>query len=280
MRTRIAPPYLPLLPQEIFDIIIDYAHSDVELLATCSRVCRSWVSSSRFHLFSTVEVRQNNVAGFLDLLGSPGVTFLRYINDVRLEKDSGAGPADDVWDIVAAHCSRNPHLISARSLTLFGNFASIWMTMSTYGHISFPTLTTLTLQDVEFPAIDHVYEFISSFTQLERLALRVSVIASGGYKGVTLQQSHPPPRLISADVEFTRNCATPVCGQFYNWLLCGKSPPAFRRLHVPFIARYHQKSVREILGCLGPEFRHLEIYIGTAEGSGSSSSTYPMLMRD
>lgn len=41
----------PIFPQETFDHIIDHLHDDVDTLRKCALVCRSWASSTSYHLF-------------------------------------------------------------------------------------------------------------------------------------------------------------------------------------------------------------------------------------
>ena len=72
------------IPQEIYDEIIDYLHGNKADLATCGLVCRAWIPSSRYHLFSVVHIAieqyewmmpyRRRVVQFLDLL-----TFSEYI---------------------------------------------------------------------------------------------------------------------------------------------------------------------------------------------------------
>jgi hypothetical protein len=45
------------LPQEIVDITVDHFHDDYQMLKTFSLVSKSWLSSSRHHLFSCVQFR-------------------------------------------------------------------------------------------------------------------------------------------------------------------------------------------------------------------------------
>ncbi|EKM54060.1 uncharacterized protein PHACADRAFT_60584, partial [Phanerochaete carnosa HHB-10118-sp] len=40
-------------PPELFDSVIDHLHDDKAALHKCSLVCKDWVPSSTFHLFST-----------------------------------------------------------------------------------------------------------------------------------------------------------------------------------------------------------------------------------
>ena len=43
-----------VLPLELHDYIIDFLHDETDELKRTALVCRYWLSSSRFHLFSSV----------------------------------------------------------------------------------------------------------------------------------------------------------------------------------------------------------------------------------
>lgn len=44
----------PKLPPELVDYVLDYLHDDKTTLVACVSVSKSWVDSSRYHLFSTI----------------------------------------------------------------------------------------------------------------------------------------------------------------------------------------------------------------------------------
>jgi hypothetical protein len=46
-----------ILPQELFDNIIDHTHDDPSTLKDCALVCWSWLPSSRYHRFHRVSLR-------------------------------------------------------------------------------------------------------------------------------------------------------------------------------------------------------------------------------
>ena len=56
------------LPQELIDTVIDYHFHDRPTLVTCSLVCKAWLPSSRYHLFHTVKLGDENWNTFLDFL--------------------------------------------------------------------------------------------------------------------------------------------------------------------------------------------------------------------
>ena len=53
-------------------LIIDYSYSDQPTLAACSLVYKAWLSSTRYHLFSTVNLSRESMYlfAFLELLES------------------------------------------------------------------------------------------------------------------------------------------------------------------------------------------------------------------
>ena len=57
-----------VFPQELFDTIIDRHFHDRHTLATCSLVCKAWLPASRYHLFHTIKLGDENWNTFLDLL--------------------------------------------------------------------------------------------------------------------------------------------------------------------------------------------------------------------
>ena len=51
---------MALLPQELVDQIIDFLHDDHPTLQSCTLVARTWLPSSRLHLFSKISVDVNS----------------------------------------------------------------------------------------------------------------------------------------------------------------------------------------------------------------------------
>jgi len=47
---------MPALPNEVQDRILDFLHDDKLALKACALVCRTWVPTSRFHLFRQIQL--------------------------------------------------------------------------------------------------------------------------------------------------------------------------------------------------------------------------------
>ncbi|KAJ7244407.1 hypothetical protein B0H12DRAFT_808407 [Mycena haematopus] len=70
-------------PSELEDAVIDFCHKDRATLAACGLVCRGWLPTSRYHLFSSISLTAENVPGFLDIL-SLSPTLSSLVQDVEL----------------------------------------------------------------------------------------------------------------------------------------------------------------------------------------------------
>lgn len=72
------------IPSEISDIVIDYLHSDRDALAACALVCKEWLPGSRYHLFYTIWVNEQNFQQFLDTLNTPRCFWRRHVRHLHM----------------------------------------------------------------------------------------------------------------------------------------------------------------------------------------------------
>lgn len=73
-----------IVPPEICDYIIDYLWDDYRALAACSLTCRSWLSSSRSHLFNFIHLeRERDILQFLEILDNPPIASVSLARCVR-----------------------------------------------------------------------------------------------------------------------------------------------------------------------------------------------------
>ena len=68
-----------MLPREIVDSVIDNLYNDPSSLHVCGLVCRSWLTSSHHHIFSSISLYPRNMESFLKLLDSQSLSNLRSI---------------------------------------------------------------------------------------------------------------------------------------------------------------------------------------------------------
>lgn len=76
-----------VLPHELWDVILDHLHLDRPVLRTAALVCRSWVPTTRFHLFADIALSPKCVAraaGLNALLMSPLATLAPAVRRLAL----------------------------------------------------------------------------------------------------------------------------------------------------------------------------------------------------
>ena len=78
---------LPMIPQELSDLILDFLHDDVAALCSAGLVCRSWLPASRFHLFSDIKLQMDNVHHRLEVICAECSTIPPYILSLKIEGD-------------------------------------------------------------------------------------------------------------------------------------------------------------------------------------------------
>jgi hypothetical protein len=171
---------LKQIPQEIIDQVIDHLYNDRETLRTCALVCRSWVPSSRYHLFGNVDIsflewgqpsRYSSLIGHLD---HPLCTFAPSIRVLCINVSTDDGDArlwflsDDWLDPLIPYLSK---LLSVK--TLVGISIGGWP--NNHWHRLFKAtsfvnqITHLSLRYSDFVSFEQCMETIHSFPSLETL---------------------------------------------------------------------------------------------------------------
>ena len=76
------------LPQELFDMILDFLHNDVAALCNAGLVCKSWLLTSRLHLFSEIYWDLTALIHHgLEVICAKGSTIPPYILKLSIEGD-------------------------------------------------------------------------------------------------------------------------------------------------------------------------------------------------
>ncbi|KAJ7214527.1 hypothetical protein GGX14DRAFT_611101, partial [Mycena pura] len=86
----------PRTPPETNDIIIDHLHDDLSTLRQCSLVCKEWLPSARFHIFSVVHLSLYSIDQMLEVVFYPGSPIPQYIRDLHII-DSQGREFDPKW---------------------------------------------------------------------------------------------------------------------------------------------------------------------------------------
>ncbi|EMD31040.1 hypothetical protein CERSUDRAFT_78463 [Gelatoporia subvermispora B] len=91
--------FIPDLPPEITDTIIDFAYYDYPTLRSCSLVRRMWLPCSRFHLFRTILVKKEDLRGLCALLeASPHL--ILFMKRLKIKATWWKGPTPPLLSYV------------------------------------------------------------------------------------------------------------------------------------------------------------------------------------
>ncbi|KAJ3477617.1 hypothetical protein NLI96_g10339 [Meripilus lineatus] len=97
----------PEIPQELVDNIIDHLHDDTPSLIVTSLVSKAWMHSSRFHLFSSI-----------DIVDDPeGLDYIQFL-------ETSPNVCHHVWDLYLEFRGEVMVEIITRLLTCLGNLRS------------------------------------------------------------------------------------------------------------------------------------------------------------
>ncbi|KAF8650298.1 hypothetical protein AX16_005306 [Volvariella volvacea WC 439] len=73
------------LPAELVDYTIDFLHSDKTSLGACGLVNHAWLSRTRYHLFSRLQLTSSRLTAFSQLLRSQRCTFRSTVQTLRFD---------------------------------------------------------------------------------------------------------------------------------------------------------------------------------------------------
>ena len=170
--------FMPRLPAELTDRVIDHLHADHLTLATCSLVCKTWLPASRHHLFEITKIclTEINIHSFVKLLNSPTTsTFFGHALNVSINVGEHRS-ARSIFDTLSHHLFR----LKIKSLKLESMMWDIDEKREELFEY-FAKIPTLELHNVAFqfqgspPRYTNskiqFLKFITSFLSLERLHL-------------------------------------------------------------------------------------------------------------
>ena len=118
----VAPPVVPRIPQEIVDEILNHlvAGSDLRTsplqtsLRSCSLVSKSWVLSSRRHLFYTVLFDSWDMVKWLKAFPVPEESPAHYVRDLRFALGWSCGTPEEFFN-------RTPWFTNLEKITVLGD---------------------------------------------------------------------------------------------------------------------------------------------------------------
>lgn len=99
--------FLKAIPIEIMEFTLDFLHDDFKTLCSSSLVCRSWLLTTRYHLFNrlvllryrTGIIHRGNIDSFILVAKSPRCTILPVIRTLVLRVDL-VHKSDQIQDVL------------------------------------------------------------------------------------------------------------------------------------------------------------------------------------
>ncbi|KAK0469844.1 uncharacterized protein EV420DRAFT_70351 [Desarmillaria tabescens] len=210
---------LPSLPGEIVDAIIDECHADSHTLVSCSLVSKQWFASSRYHLFSTIELSSKNSKIFSKLLGSPLCTITPFLNEISFHVQ------DDVQWILDL-LSEGSYFGTVKTLNVFFYGVDLKNSLrdAILSHFSSITYLRVFAATMAWRSLVPDVRFICSFPRLE------NVLLYGHHQSDFHIDSSVrlPPNIRALKLDLP----SPALDGIMQWLLAHEKLPTVSSLHI------------------------------------------------
>ncbi|KAK0235852.1 hypothetical protein EDD85DRAFT_953725 [Armillaria nabsnona] len=210
---------LPSLPGEIVDAIIDECHTDLHTLVSCSLVSKQWFASSRYHLFSTIELSSKDSKTFSKLLESPLCTITPYLNEISFHVQDGASWILDLL-------SKGFHFGTVMTLNIFCYGVDLKNPLRDAISSHFSSITYLRVFAATMACRSLVPDvhFICSFPHLENVLLYGH--HQSGFHIDSAVRLPPNIRALKLDLP------SPALDGVMQWLLAHEKLPIVSSLHI------------------------------------------------
>jgi len=258
-RSSLPVPLCRTIPQELVDLIIDHVYSDKPTLAACSLVCRSWLVSTRHHLFSTVCLSQTqNALAFCELLESPLVTIQPFVRSLQISSIYGTRWIDEVIPRLEGLSA----VTSLRlSIGLQSFSAKTWASLRS----TFRMLVKLDMDTVQFHTLAEVVNVIYLFPFLEILVL------AGNWNQICNDSSFPAAGQYTLPRHLhTLNISRPVA--MLEWFLSQYPVLTVSRLHLSSIRMSELPCIGKYLKTTGSALQQLALNFNEYEPTPMGSA--------
>ncbi|KAJ6594432.1 hypothetical protein B0H19DRAFT_61645 [Mycena capillaripes] len=184
-------------PPEILDLIIEQYSGDPKTLFACSQVSKSWLQSTRYHLFGDLILHLGGAyeAKFLALLGHHLCTFSTSVRKIWILPAQGT----DLSKQVNSNIAQLGKLTGVRTLRIHRQKMIPSATLSALA-TAFKDITSLVMA-VRFPAFTDAIQFMSSFPLLEDVSFEPIRTQPGDFPSTDIQM---PPHLRSLKLHSLR----------------------------------------------------------------------------
>ncbi|GJE90791.1 F-box protein [Phanerochaete sordida] len=262
----------PVLPPELFDETLDHLWDDAKTLRVCSLVCRSWVPSTRLHLFRTIRLSSEATCTQLSALMANSPAIARCVRKLTISAQySGVGTdnrgvEDDAWVNVSAEI--------ARTLGVHGRVNTLALSRLRWTSLApdtrdaykavFKGVRTLLLFEVRFHASGDVLDFLDAFPDLEELYFHAvswdsesSTTPSSAAELISLAQSHHDTKKMHLSYLFLDPRSSPTL--VTEWILSHPSEQKLRTIQLCWRELDNTKALGDLLQASGSSLERLQI---------------------
>ncbi|KAG6848900.1 hypothetical protein H0H93_012971 [Arthromyces matolae] len=221
------------LPPELVDLVIDQVIDDRITLHTCSLLCRSWSSRSRYHLFSDLLLTRKNCDDILAI------------------------PPPSVFSTAARRLMISEKNHYPSGVEHFRSINSLYLTMCTAGpdinntFLLFPKIKSLELNQVTFQNFEDIVRLVCSLPSLETFTLFMSPWIQ--------EQLTISPNLELPQSLHTLNVVSSRLRVFLEWFNKLETVPSITTARFYSVAEPEIPSIGDAIKRLGGSLQHLTL---------------------
>jgi len=246
LSNRIAP--------EIYDAVIDNLHSDKPTLKKCSRVCKSWIPASRYHLVQRVKLHPAQIGRFCELVEPSVSTFPQQFVHLEMRHDP---PLWTPWEqsILPNSKPRLPGMRLDKSAHLIGLLPR------------FTALSSVEIVNVNFTSFGQLADIVCVLPMLERVVLEAVTWVDDEFDVATLVK---PLGVKSLSMHCWDNT------HIINWLISRERLPLIKKLSLS----ERTTSGGELLKVLGSSLESLELRLAVYQPDPEGNVTLTVVIHE
>ncbi|KAJ6590649.1 hypothetical protein DFH09DRAFT_1274093 [Mycena vulgaris] len=220
---------MKIFPPELVDHILDFVYDDVLALIKCSQVCKTWVPTSRYHLWAMRIVQftapiDAKTDRLVRLLSDPLSTLAPAVHRVCV------GSISQQQDLTSLMNKISPCASVLQALASLHLRAITWNDIDEHTRISFASkfgsLTELVFSNMKFGTFDDMTGVLAAFPNLQRLYFVRVQWRSGLPRADSPSLQLTFPELKTLEVDYG-------CQDVIEWLrLSGKNFPRLSTFHI------------------------------------------------
>lgn len=236
---------MPNIAPELCDMIIDFLHDERATLYSCSLVCRRWLMSSRFHLFYTIKIREDDsdIDAALAMLCGPKSTIPPHVRFLWIYTPSSLLASKVLLKLPLFPGVENLslYLVTWPSLTLEARDCLLAFSCR---------LKSLRLDFTVFESFDQALELFSSAHSLEFLWLGGMICQTRGT---------PSAQFCAPSLKRITFHACDYIVPMIDWLQLSQPNPSVHTFMVTLLGVSDIPTICAYLRTLGPILQHLGI---------------------